>query len=328
MKKIATILGLLVVGCTSLMAQGAKNIKINEVVTRNTQSIQDEFGNHDPWVELANTAYSSYNVRGMYITTDKTVLDPNLSAPERIKRMTIIPNGENRTALSARQHVVFYLNSNPKEGKLHLAVPCDSATTWIALYDGNGVDLIDSVSIPALDTDCSYARVKDGANQWGIMKADVVTPGIENYTQVGASKVDRLKKDDPHGFGITLLSMGIVFCCLALLYAFFSILGFFLRDKEKIKEVAGSTPLKPVVKPVVKTGSVIADVANKTNNILQDGLKTKGIDKEVYVAVIAMALKQYSDDVHDVESGVITIKPHKSSWGALGAGTEVPTLKK
>jgi Na+-transporting methylmalonyl-CoA/oxaloacetate decarboxylase gamma subunit len=324
MKKIASILGLLFVGCTSLMAQGAKNIKINEVVTHNTTSIQDEFGKHDPWVELVNVAYSSYNVRGMYITTDKSVLNPKMSAAERMKRMTIIPNNESRTALSARQHVVFYLNSNPAEGGLHLAVKADSTTQWIALYDGNAIDLIDSVSIPALKVNCSYARVKDGSDEWAIKTPDTVTPNIENYTTATESKVDMLKRDDPHGFGITVLSMGIVFACLAVLYVFFSLLGWALRDKSKIKKVATSAPLKPVVKPVVKTGEALIEVGQKTNIILQDGFKSKGISKETYIAVIAMALKQYADDIHDVESGIITIKPRHTSWSALGAGTPVP----
>ena len=55
-------------------------------------------------------------------------------------------------------------------------------------------------------------------------------------------------------------------------------------------------------------------MANKTSTLLQDGLKLKGIDKEVYIAVISMALKQYQDDVHDVESGIITIKPKTTDW--------------
>ncbi len=310
------------------MAQGAKNIKINEVVTHNTTSIQDEFGKHDPWVELVNTAYSSYNVRGMYITTDKSVLNPKMSAAERMKRMTIIPNNESRTALSARQHVVFYLNSNPAEGGLHLAVKTDSTTQWIALYDGNAIDLIDSVSIPVLKENCSYARVKDGSKEWTIKTPDTVTPNTENYTTATESKVDMLKRDDPHGFGITVLSMGIVFACLAVLYVFFSLLGWALRDKSKIKKVATSTPLKPVVKPVVKTGEALIEVGQKTNIILQDGFKSKGISKETYIAVIAMALKQYADDVHDVESGIITIKPRHTSWSALGAGTPVPEKRR
>ena len=184
------------------------------------------------------------------------------------------------------------------------------------------------MSIPVLKANYSYARVKDGSKEWTIKTPDTVTPDIENYTMVTESKVDMLKRDDPHGFGITVLSMGIVFTCLAVLYVFFSILGWALRDKSKIKKVATSTPLKPVVKPVVKTGEVIAEVGHMTNVILQDGLKSKGISKETYIAVIAMALKQYADDVHDIESGIITIKPRQTTWSALGAGTPVPEKKK
>lgn len=331
MKKFAYLLGILLCCSASVMGQGAKNIKINEVVTSNTASIQDEFGCHNPWVELVNTAYSSYNVRGMYLTTDRSVLDPNMSAPERMKRMTIIPNGEPRTALSARQHVVFYLNSNPAKGSMHLNMKADSTTTWVGLYDGNAVDLIDSVSIPRLNANCSYARVKDGAEKWTVKTPDTVTPNIENYTEVTESKVDVLKRDDPHGLGITVLSMGIVFSCLALLYVFFSILGWLLRDKKNIKKVADAVPVvgpvaKITAKPVVKTGEKLVEVGHKTNIMLQDGFKSKGIAKETYIAVIAMALKQYADDVHDVESGIITIKPHHSNWGEHGAGTPMPEI--
>ena len=40
----------------------------------------------------------------------------------------------------------------------------------------------------------------------------------------------------------------------------------------------------------------------------------KGKDMEIYMAVIGMALRQYEDDVHDVESGVITIRPKDTDW--------------
>ena len=162
MNKIASLLGIMLIGCTSVFAQGAKNIKINEVLTNNTASIQDEFGAHGAWIELVNTAFSSYNIRGMYITTDKSVLDPKMSVPERMKRMSIIPNGDSRTALSARKHIIFYMGNNPAEGSLHLSAKMDSTTQWVALYDGNAIDLIDSVSIPALKANCSYARHRDG----------------------------------------------------------------------------------------------------------------------------------------------------------------------
>ena len=84
MKKNRLLLGLLFMSSTLMFGQGARNIKINEVLTNNTNNLQDEFGRRKAWVELANTSFSSYNVRGMYITTDRRVLDKNLTIPQRV----------------------------------------------------------------------------------------------------------------------------------------------------------------------------------------------------------------------------------------------------
>lgn len=119
----------------------------------------------------------------------------------------------------------------------------------------------------------------------------------------------RLKQDDPHGFGISILCMSVVFLCLALLFVFFKIFGFVADRQKKIAKV------QPI-KPIIQTGKKIEEVRQITKNILQDGLETKGRDKEIYIAVISMALMQYQEDVHDVESGVLTIKEHQSSWTA------------
>jgi Na+-transporting methylmalonyl-CoA/oxaloacetate decarboxylase gamma subunit len=303
----------LIATSTTMFGQGAKNIKISEVLVNNATSLQDEFGQHGAWMELANTAFSTYDIRGMYLTTDRTVLDKSLSAPQRISRMCIIPSGDTRTVLSAKAHLILYLNSIPQKGATHLAVPVDSVNgNWIALYDGNGIDLIDSVSVPKLKTDESYAlfKNKQGQYTWKVMEPDMATPGIDNEQNITESKAAKLKRDDPHGFGITVLSMGIVFFCLALLFVFFSLFGKFMMHKSTLKKAKDIQP----VKVAVEAGEMLHEAGHKTNVILKDGLKTKGIDKEIYMAVIAMALKQYQDDVHDVESGIITITPKHSKW--------------
>ena len=155
MNKLRLLLGVVTfVSSTAMFGQGAKNIVISEVLTNNTQSIVDEFGQREAWIELENTSFTTYNVRGMFITTDRTVLDRSLSAPERISRMSIIPSGDERTAMGARKHLVIFCNSNPAQGKLHLSVEVPiSEPLWIALYNGNGVELIDSVTVPALSAD-------------------------------------------------------------------------------------------------------------------------------------------------------------------------------
>ena len=97
---------------------------------------------------------------------------------------------------------------------------------WIAIYDGNAVDLIDSVSVPALKDDCSFAREKDGSVKWEIKSPAEVTPGTNNLLKEGESKVAKLKREDPYGFGIAILSMGIVFSCLCLALCFLPCFGY------------------------------------------------------------------------------------------------------
>ena len=310
MNKIRILLsGILLTSASAMMAQGAKNIRINEVLTNNTTSIQDEYGQREAWIELENTSFTTYNVRGMYFTTDRSVLDPNMSVPERIKRMSVIPSGDTRTQIGGRQHLVFYCNSTPAQGKLHLSLKVPmSEPLWIGFYNGNATELIDSVSVPALAADQSFAR--QNSTSWAVKSAENVTPGIENFIKTDETKDAYLKREDPHGFGITLLAMGIVFFCLAVLFVFFWLFGAIMRHLDTAKKVAYTQPIKPITKTV----EVTHDLAHATGNILQDGLKTKGVDKEVYIAVIAMALKQYQDDVHDVESGIITIKSKNTDW--------------
>ena len=91
---------------------------------------------------------------------------------------------------------------------------------------------------------------------------------------------------------------------------FFWLFGLIMRHIDTARKVVNTQPIKAVTKTV----EVTHDIAHATGNLLQDGLKTKGIDKEVYIAVISMALKQYQDDVHDVESGIITIKSKETDW--------------
>ena len=294
----------------TMFGQGAKNIKINEVMTNNTASVVDEYGNHHAWIELANTAFSTFNVRGMYIATDTAVLNKSMSAPDRIAMMSIIPSNELRTNLSARQHLLLYLNSNPANGTLHLSAKCDPTTPlWIGLYEGNGVDLVDSVTVPVLTANTSYAREKDGSDTWVVTSADLVTPNISNLVQVSESKLAQIKRDDPHGFAITLLSMGIVFSCLALLFIFFSIFGKYMKAKQETKH----SQMKARHMSIIAANDDDEDErAFPRMKIRHQDVKAE--DADVYAAVISLALKEYLDNTHDIESDVLTIIPKHTKW--------------
>ena len=314
MKRFAFLLGsLLALASQPMLAQMDASIKLNEVMTQNESSLIDEYGVRNAWLEIANISHSTYNIRGMYITTDRSVLDKKTSVPERVSRMSQIPNGDERTNLTGRQLIVLQLGSQPAQGSLHLSVKVDATKpTWIALYNGNATQLIDSITVPVLGADQSFARIANNGTtaDWEVKSADRVTPGIQNQTVVSESKIEKFKREDPYGFGMALMAMGIVFFCLALLWITFTLFGMLMRHMDTAKKVAHHQPIKPITKTVEKT----MEVGHKTGVLLKEGLNTKGIDKEVYMAVIGLALRQYEDDIHDVESGVITIKPKETGW--------------
>jgi len=299
-------------------------------MTNNRTSIVDEYGAHKSWVELSNSSFTTYNIRGMFLTTDRRVLDKKMSPEERRKLMCPLPNNEPRTTLAGKKSVIIYdryiWHEDSEEtcpdcfpkGKGHFRWLSEGTGPFqlklgLVLYDGNAVDLIDSISIPWLAADQSYALTSD-FKTWKISKADEVTPGYLPQS-TGLSKPQMLKKTDPYGVGIAVLSMGIVFSCLALLFIFFWAFGAYMKHKQRIAR-ATEKHANLLYKTGKKTLEVTSEISHKTNVMLKDGLTTKGIDKEIYMAVISLALKEYLEDVHDIESGIITIKPKQTRWNA------------
>ena len=310
MKKIKLLTALFVMSSLTVLGQGAKNIKINEVMTNNTANIVDEYDAHLAWIELANVSYTTFNVRGMYIATDTAVLNKSLSVPDRVAKMSIIPNNDSRTNMGGRQHLILFLNSHPAKGTTHLSSTIDATKpVWIGLYEGNGVDLVDSVTVPLpLHENTTYARQNDGADEWEIKAPDAVTPGIENFVHVTETKVSQIKRDDPHGFGITILSMGIVFSCLALLWIFFTIFGKIMGRKQREKHDSA--------KQAHKDRMMAAHDEDEDERAFP-GIVVEKVDaseEDVCIAVISMAIKEYLDDIHDHESGIITITPKTTKW--------------
>lgn len=299
MRKFVLSLAVLLSGTSMVFGQGANNIKINEVMTNNTENYLDEYGNHLPWVELVNNSFTTYNVRGMYVTTNRAVLDEEMSVPERMKLMSIIPNGFAASNLTGRSHLLLFLNSAPEKGPRHLSAEVQPGQElWVALYDGNAKTLIDSVTVKPLGENQSYARLpKDGIGKWTVAQNDKVTPECNNQTKSELSSVAKWKEKDPHGYLLSIQAMSITFIALILLFIFMKVFGKFAgRLNGKKKDTAANL--------TTQTTTTTGKPASKNN------------EREIEMAVIAMALDEYENDIHDNESGVITIQKKQTTWNS------------
>lgn len=308
MKKILSILSSLAVAVT-MNAQGAHDFKINEVYVYtpaccdssscNQASYVDEYGQPASWIEIENTSYSTHDIRNCYLSINPAVLDENMPAPEREKLMSAIPAGDPRTSIGAKQRITFFADGNTNRGTLHLnfQLPVGEPFT-IYLFDGNAVDLLDSVRVEALPAGSSYSRL--GGGEWQVCEADKVTPNAPNVAYYN-DKIKEFKEKDPYGIAMTLMCMGVVFSCLILLFVFFHIFGWAMNRAAKLARVRAIRAIHEQAERVVEMAK-------------QGTMETKGIDMETYAAVIGLALHEYFGGTHDLESGILTINQKQTTW--------------
>lgn len=321
MKAKTKILGFLFLLLASLtaMAQGARSFKINEIMVCNTDGFVDEYGQRSAWIEIANTSWGTNDLRGCYLTNDRRTLDQSLSVHDRVSMMSLVPKGDARTNLTAKERLVFFADGQVNRGILHLKfklVP--GKENFVALFDGNAKTLLDSLTVPAgLAPNCSYARVYDAQKDdyvWVVCKPSQVTPDAPNAGDgMSEDKVSEFRQKDPYGFGMSVMGMGIVFSCLLLLYLFFRFFGRFMTYMDRVARF--------------KAVLAMREQARKATNLAKHGMESKGIDREVYAAVIAMALQEYEGEIHDRESDIITIVPKQTNWN-MKVGGMAQTLTK
>lgn len=328
-KKLEVLLILLLLFPAISFSQRISQLRINEIMIKNTDGYQDEYGARNGWIEIFNTAYATINLGGCYITNDTT----NLTK-------LMIPKGVAQTRIKPRQHLILWADNQPIKGALHLNFTLDTAkVNTIYLVDTNGKKIIDSVSVKwSGSTACSYGRCTDGvdfiindstgAEESAWKELHIVTPGSNNEISaengyinqlramfpngVGNSIVstsavtDRYKKNDPIGFGMSFIAMFVVFVALILLYLIFKIIGnLYMSAKRKRMKESG-----------------IDDISAEKMASNDTG--------EIYAA-IAMALYEMENDVHDWEETVLTIEKvtkNYSPWSSKIYGLrEIPNKK-
>lgn len=297
-KKLGILVVALVAVCGSALGQGAKSLVINEVLVNNVDNFQDDYGKHNAWIEIFNNSFATVDIRNCYLTNNRKVLDKSLSAPDRAAMMYPIPKGDVLTRIAPRQHLLFWADDQPKRGNFHVSFKLDTVgPNWIALYDANGVTLLDSITIPAgLPADCSYALNVDGVREsgWSIkgLNGSYVTPSTNNKTLDSNEKIDGFKQQDPRGIGMALMAMLVVFSGLLCLFISFKIVG--------------GIGLSIVKRNAMRHHGIEDKKEAREKNI--------GNESGEVFAAIAMALHEYQDNVHDIEETILTISKVKRNY--------------
>lgn len=303
-QKLMILLLAVAIGAAAVSAQSRRNLRINEVMVQNDSNFVDDYGHHTAWIELFNTTHAPLNIASVFLTNNRATLDENLSSKERKAMMYAVPLGDVLTKIPKRQHVVFWADGRPTLGTFHTNFTLQPGQdNWIAIFDGDGHTLIDSVTVPAtLGPDQSFARIEDGVDSEDGVKLGIeaweirddseglpVTPSSNNKIRETNDKIDMFAEKDKNGFAMAIMAMGIVFSALLLLCICFYIIS-------KIGERVSSR--------------------NKTKTLSSAETEIhveKGHDSGEEIAAIAMALHEHLN-AHDSENTVLTINKVKRAY--------------
>ena len=269
-KRFGVLLLFILLVSFGAQAQRATSMRINEVLVINEDNFVDDYGKRHGWIELFNTSAGTVNIAGCFFTDDK-------NNPKKYP----IPKGDVLTQIPPHQHTLFWADGEPNRGTFHVNFTLDpSKENYIALYDADGKSLIDEITIPAAQKpDVSYGRIIDGKEEWAQLTK--VTPSTNNLTLDSNEKIENFKTNDSLGIGMTITAMAVVFLGLLLLFLIF-------------KQV-GKAAIAASKRNAQKAGAPVSASAPDE------------VSGEVFAAISA-ALYEMSDDNHDVENTVLTIR--------------------
>lgn len=273
-----------------LGAQNVSDLIISEVMAGGDSSVVDGYGRRNGWIELYNTSMGTVNFGGCYLTDD-------LSVPHK----SLIPKNDLRTKLGPRQTALFHASGRGEDGTFYTAFEVRRGST-VYLISNDGRTVIDSIEIPS-DLPSGMSVSKQAIDAKGLIfktsgEPSVPSPGIPNGNGSQESGSHRMARQDPHGFVLSIVSVSVVFCALAILWFLFSLL--FSRGVKK-----EGKPSKPA-----KGGTPDEETAVAIALALRQELSG-----EEYAAIGLALHLHLASNAHDKESYVITISPSaQSGW--------------
>ena len=130
---------------------GNTSVVINEIMSSNTTTAQDDAGEYDDWIELYNKSASPVDLSGWYLT-DKT---DNLTKFQ-------LPNG---TTINGNDYLIIWADEDGSQGLLHANFKLSASGETLMLLD-SFVLVVDSLSFGLQTTDLGYARVPNGTGNF------------------------------------------------------------------------------------------------------------------------------------------------------------------
>ncbi len=143
---------------------------INEAMSSNQLTLQDEAFEYDDWIEIYNAGQNPVDLQSYF-------LSDNVSNSQKweVTESVIIPAGG---------YVLFWADEDQSQGPTHTNFKISSSGESILLSNPSG-SIIDQITVPSLNDDHSFGRITDGSNTL----INFIIPSPESSNANGTSQL-------------------------------------------------------------------------------------------------------------------------------------------
>ncbi|MBL7143481.1 MAG: lamin tail domain-containing protein [Phycisphaerae bacterium] len=177
-------------------AEGTLSLVINEFMASNNSSARDPQGQYEDWIEIYNFGSRIIDIGGFYLT-DNLSIPTQWRIPDGIPTLTTIP---------AFGYLLIWADNDTAYSGLHANFKLDAGGEQIALFDSDGITLIDEVVFGQQTADLSSGRYPNASDNWQFL--DSPSPGGRNISSYSGQVAD-LKFSHKRGFYETPFSVTI-----------------------------------------------------------------------------------------------------------------------
>jgi len=142
-------------------------VKINEVMASNQNTVADNAGEYSDWIELHNTTGTSIDLANYYLTDDYS----------NLKKFRFT-SASGQVVVPANGYLLIWASSATGRGVKHTSFSLSAEGEEVALVLPDGVTLVDSLSYGPQRMDVSYGRFPNGGTVLKYFASP--TPGVAN----------------------------------------------------------------------------------------------------------------------------------------------------
>lgn len=163
---------------------------INEFMAINGDTVSDEMGEFDDWVEILNRDSTPLDLSGFFLSDNSADL---------VK--WIFPVG---TQVGVGESVLVWADNEESQGPLHAGFKLSGSGETLFLTSPDGTTVLDAFSFGVQRENFSSGRLLDGQSQWVTFSGP--TPGTSNQVICGYRSFDQL---DASAHPLELLGVGL-----------------------------------------------------------------------------------------------------------------------